>query len=150
VLAGIELALDRVRDDALRVDDVGDAPVERQEQPLGLVEARDVPLLVGDEREREVQRGGELALAIEAVARDADDLGVAALQLRQGLLEAARLERSTGGERLGEEVEDHPAAAQIGEREGVASSGLRREAGRRHADLQHEGESTARSATTGA
>src|SRR5690606_3533686 len=91
---------------------------------------------VGDERELQLERAGELALLVEAVAAYAEDLGVPRAQLRQGLLKPARLDRSTDGERLGEEVEHHPAAAQVAERD-RAGGGPGGEVRCLLADLQH-------------
>jgi apolipoprotein D and lipocalin family protein len=106
-----ELVLEAGRDAAVRIDDVGHAPVEAQQAPPRAVGRGDGLRRIRDEREAQLERAGELALAVEAITADADDLGVPRAQLRQGRLEPARFESSARGERLGEEVEHDPPAA---------------------------------------
>ena len=152
---GVELGALRERDRALRIDDVGDAADVGDQQALGLVLDRDLPLLVGDERVLEAERRGEVALLVVGVAADADDLDVVGSQLRQRLLEPAPLDGSTGGEGLREEEQHDPPAAQVGERDRVALRRAGGELGRRLSDLQHAASvqrqtSIASSAWTGA
>ena len=72
-------------------------------------------LLVGEERERQLELLAERPLAAGALRGDAPDVGAALVDGRVRVAELARLDRAAGGVVLRVEVDDRPAPALVGQ-----------------------------------
>lgn len=80
---------------------------------LRLVELADLPIGVGQKPEREPIVLGEGAVVLGRVERDPDDLEACFGELRGSVTEPPALQRSAGGERLGEPPERQPCAPEV-------------------------------------
>jgi hypothetical protein len=111
----------RLGDDAVFIDDVGDAA--RVFVLLAVARAvsqADLPLRVADQRKGEVEFLGEALILLGRVEADADDLRVLFLVLADEVPEPGTLDGSARGVGLRIEPEDDPLAAQVAQADGVA------------------------------
>ena len=96
-----------------------------------LVGDADLLVVVGKQTEREVELVVERLVLFRRIEADAEDFAVV-LRILLGLItQALALNRSTGRVGLRVPPQQHPAAAQIGERDGAAVLVGNREVGRR-------------------
>jgi hypothetical protein len=110
-----------LRDHAVLIDDVGDAPgVLVFRAVAGAVGEADLALGVADEGEGEVELLGEALVLVAGVEADADDLRVLLLVLADEVPEPGTLDGSAGGVGLRIEPENDPLAAQVAQADGVA------------------------------
>src|SRR6185437_11394570 len=93
---------------------------------------------VGDQRKRQRLLCGEIGMRFRAVARHADHLRAAALELRKEIAEILRLARAAAGVVLGIEVQHRPLASQIGQLQRAAVGGGAREFGSLAADFHRQ------------
>jgi hypothetical protein len=96
-----------VQDLAVLADDEGGALGQGDERQLDAEKADQDALAVGDERERRADGPAKLGLLGLLVGRDGQDLGFLAAKFVVPVPVRFELARSTRGERLGEERQDH-------------------------------------------
>src|SRR4051812_44879036 len=94
-------------------------------------------IVVGDQRKADAMLGGERALRLERVGRDADYFGTEGAKIVVAVPKADRLHGASEGESFGIKIEDHRAPAELAETEGAAVRSLGHEVRCDVAFLQH-------------
>src|SRR6266536_6275117 len=133
----------RLGDPALRVDQVG-PPLRVLGRrllrgSLRLVAFAHRPVDVGEQPEREPVLLGEGPVVLGPVERDAHDLHAELLELGGSVTEPLALDRSTGGEGLGEPPQGQPPAPEVRQRDGLAILVGQGELGGRRSFGKHAG-----------
>jgi hypothetical protein len=138
VAGDAQLVVEEVSQPPRVVDDEGHPLGQLEDRPAGVEEPGDLPLGVGDERERNVGLGREVALGLVVVGGDAHHRPAECRDLCVGVAKLQRFLGSTGGEGLGKEVEHHRVATLVGESEILAARGQRLKVGGLLAEVDHE------------
>ena len=107
-------------DDAIAVDDEGDAAGDEAEEFVHAVELADIAALIGEEGEAELVSRGEAGVGIGGIAADAEDDRAVRFKLGGFVTEAAGFDGSTFGVVFRVEEDDHRFAAQLAEADGAA------------------------------
>jgi hypothetical protein len=111
-----------LRDDAVGIDEVRDAfGIALGARRRRAVGEADLAVGVAQQSEREVELLGEVAVLVDGVEADPEDLDVLAREVFGLIAEPATLDRSTRRVGLRVEPEDHVVAAEIGEPDGGAA-----------------------------